>query len=353
MARLAALLAHPTSAASGMSIAASWLHDALSQSGHVITEFAPTIRVARTPLTAPLIDGATQLSLSFRGVLAARKFDGIVMHAPAGASVGRGITIFHLNTLEYATACYGRFHPNGIRLRAVDLWYERIGARGPRINIAVSRHQADWLKRANIRVDEVAYPWPKDAASLTPVSHKLELKSALGLDCHRKVVLVCARWDKRKGFKRIQRLVQGFPKVQFVFLGVQASETPQLLPNCKFLGWIPHSIVHQYYQAADLVLSLPVSEAYGLVVLEAIHCGVPLLCTRSGLAADIAAFSPLWQRMTLLTDTAADAQAMTKILDSEALQKDLVAEGLRFFQQHASERLMRERYCELLAHAIS
>lgn len=55
----------------------------------------------------------------------------------------------------------------------------------------------------------------------------------------------------------------------------------------RLLGNIPHENVKYYYQMADLYISTWQQEPFGLVTLEALSCGLPVLSCPEGGTAEI------------------------------------------------------------------
>jgi glycosyltransferase involved in cell wall biosynthesis len=57
----------------------------------------------------------------------------------------------------------------------------------------------------------------------------------------------------------------------------------------SFVGAVPHEVVHEYYQAADLFLFGSTSETQGLAALEALAAGLPVVAVSSDAATDLLA----------------------------------------------------------------
>ncbi len=57
----------------------------------------------------------------------------------------------------------------------------------------------------------------------------------------------------------------------------------------RFVGAVPHESVNDYYLAADLFLFPSTSETQGIVVLEALAAGLPVVAVESDAAADLLA----------------------------------------------------------------
>lgn len=99
------------------------------------------------------------------------------------------------------------------------------------------------------------------------------------------VGLICYR----KGLHHLLPLVSHFFKdtVELTLVGYyhpnnSLYKTYKDYPNIKFTGQINHKELYKYYQEADVFVFPTLGEGYGLVILEALSCGIP--CIVSNLA---------------------------------------------------------------------
>ena len=132
-------------------------------------------------------------------------------------------------------------------------------------------------------------PGPADAA----------LRASLGFAPEDFVVLFCGRLEPDKGIHklleamenihdpRIKLLIVGSPffgrTQQSPFLRKLEQQAEALGDRVRFTGYVPNDSMPEYYRLADLVcVPTLVEEAAGLVAVEAMGCGRPVLATRSG-----------------------------------------------------------------------
>ena len=132
-------------------------------------------------------------------------------------------------------------------------------------------------------------PGPADAA----------LRASLGFAPEDFVVLFCGRLEPDKGIHklleamenihdpRIKLLIVGSPffgrTQQSPFLRKLEQQAETLGDRVRFTGYVPNDSMPEYYRLADLVcVPTLVEEAAGLVAVEAMGCGRPVLATRSG-----------------------------------------------------------------------
>ena len=125
------------------------------------------------------------------------------------------------------------------------------------------------------------------------------LRADLGFAPEDFVVLFCGRLEPDKGIHkllealgavenpRIKLLIVGSPffgrTQQSSFLRKLEQQARGLEGRVQFTGYIPNEALPAYYHLADVVcVPTLVEEAAGLVAVEAMACGHPVLATRSG-----------------------------------------------------------------------
>jgi len=150
---------------------------------------------------------------------------------------------------------------------------------------------ADDLVAAGFPEEKVrAMYQPFDARTFAPVSKDecRGLKRKLGLDPTKKVILFVGRIEWEKGADRLQSIIEKIlsrsNRFQFCLVGEGPSRSQfakydegVLLP-----GFVPHEDVHDYFQAADLLVHPSRSEGLPHVVLEALACKTPVMASPVG-----------------------------------------------------------------------
>jgi len=113
------------------------------------------------------------------------------------------------------------------------------------------------------------------------------------------VVLTVQRLEKRKGveyfIKAIPMVLERFNNIKFMIVG-DGPEKNKLKKLCKslgvsenviFTGKIPNSEIQNYYKASDIFAFHTNYEGLGIVLLEAMASGKPIITTMAGGTADI------------------------------------------------------------------
>lgn len=89
---------------------------------------------------------------------------------------------------------------------------------------------------------------------------------------------VASPWNKRKGFDKFIELAGRLgEEYVIVLIGVSCSQRRSLPENIIALPKMSDSELAEHYSAADLLLNLSEEETFGLVTVEALACGTPVL----------------------------------------------------------------------------
>jgi D-inositol-3-phosphate glycosyltransferase len=178
-------------------------------------------------------------------------------------------------------------------------------------------------------------PCGTDTDNFRPIS-KTEARMQLGLDLQDKIVLYVGRFDPRKGIETFVRSCEQlksnyFQPFKLVIVGGSSPERSDgeerariekivqevgLSEQTLFAGQIGHDRLPLYYAAADVCVIPSHYEPFGLVAIEAMACGTPVV------ASDVGGlrFTVLPEETGLLVppkDTDAFAKAIQRILSDE------------------------------------
>lgn len=153
-----------------------------------------------------------------------------------------------------------------------------------------------------------------------------EARTQLGWPNNRPILFTSRRLVHRVGLdKLLQALVIIKPKIPDIWLAIagrgplQATLEQQarelgLENNVKFLGFLPDEQLPIAYQAAELTVMPSQSfEGFGLVIVESLACGTPVLCTPvGGMPEILSEFSP--DLITTSTEASAIAEKLEEAL---------------------------------------
>jgi D-inositol-3-phosphate glycosyltransferase len=168
--------------------------------------------------------------------------------------------------------------------------------------IATSPQERDDLRQLVSQFGRVEIvPCGTDIDNFQPLS-KVEARQELGLDRAERIVLYVGRFDPRKGIETLVRACgklarSDSPNFRLVIVGgsdPQAADGAErariegLVPSLgleaivDFAGMVGHDRLPLYYTAADVCVVPSHYEPFGLVAIEAMACGTPVVASAVG-----------------------------------------------------------------------
>jgi glycosyltransferase involved in cell wall biosynthesis len=175
------------------------------------------------------------------------------------------------------------------------------------------------------------------------------LKTDLGLQPGSVTITCVAELHPRKGHKHLieafQRLQAEYPMLHLLLVGTGPLENELKShygsnQNIHFLGW--RTDVTALLRISDLFVLSSLREAFGLSILEAMACGVPVVATTTGGAKDIVENG----KSGLLVppgDSTILAEAIRTLLNNPGQRADLAKNGLERVKTHFTAEKMAER----------
>ena len=249
--------------------------------------------------------------------------------------------------------------------------------------VATSPQERDDLKTLVSRLGYIdIIPCGTNVATFRPIS-KTEARTQLGISLKEKVVLYVGRFDRRKGIETLVRatgelrskLAQGttIDPEQLKLLVVGGSDPNEadgserrrieeivteldLTANTEFVGMIGHDRLALYYTAADVCVIPSHYEPFGLVAIEAMACGTPVVASAVGGLK----FTVISEETGLLVpphDVAKFARAIERILTDEIWARKVCKQASARVKQKFSWTgvaiQLSDLYRHLLARSLS
>jgi glycosyltransferase involved in cell wall biosynthesis len=149
--------------------------------------------------------------------------------------------------------------------------------------------------QTRIAIVPTGVPLPTSSAA----PRRMTCRQGLGLDEGNPLCLAVGRLAKEKnqGFllSAFAHILPNLPNARLVLVGEgddrqrleRLAHSLGIRDRVRFVGAVPHEAVGDYYQAADLFLFPSTSETQGIVVLEALAAGLPVVAVTSDAAADL------------------------------------------------------------------
>ena len=115
-----------------------------------------------------------------------------------------------------------------------------------------------------------------------------------------------------------------------------------------FVGRVPHSQVPEQLRKLDVYVALSRSESFGVAVLEASACGVPVLVSNVGGLPEVVIPGETGH-IVPGDNVDAATEALLDLIDSKTLREEMGAAGVRFVQEHYSWPVCVDKFCQALA----
>lgn len=126
----------------------------------------------------------------------------------------------------------------------------------------------------------------------------------------------------------------------------------QLSEAVLFPGFVPAAELPDWYRAAELFIYPSLFEGFGLPVVEAMACGVPVICSDTGSLVEVVGNSAL---TFPAQDEAALVDRLHQIMTDAPLRQELRRLGLARSQQFSWQRTAEatfDLYCRLNTHQL-
>lgn len=178
-------------------------------------------------------------------------------------------------------------------------------------------------------------------------------------------LLFCGRLNGRKPFKTVDVLLKAMPQVlrkhtaelNIIGTGPRVEEyaalarTMGIEEEVRFLGFVEHDKLPAYYGASDLLVLPSRMESFGLVLVEAMACALPVVATRVGGIPEVVE-EGVTGILVEPNDPQALAEAIIEMLDEPDRMRAMGARGRERVREHftwdrAAERV-EEAYQEIL-----
>lgn len=202
------------------------------------------------------------------------------------------VLMFHTTGIAKRVACSEEREP-ALRLIAE----KRIAHKSDRV-LAATQDEKDLLVRyygvPHGKIGMV--PCGVNLERFQPVSRELARKE-LGLQDTRFLVLYVGRFAPIKGLSRLMAAAAHLRSnrgLRFVIVGGDGRQTRAFAElnrlarrtsvddMVRFQGRVEHDLLPLYYSAADMLVVPSYYESFGLVALESLACGTPVIATRVG-----------------------------------------------------------------------
>ena len=250
-------------------------------------------------------------------------------------------------------------------LKPLIYWYEkRIYQKASKI-ISISKHTASLIqKQFQIPAQKISViPFPVDTEKFKPNENSKRAKSPLTPPLEKGgrgdfILMVGRATDLRKNVKLLLRsfsiIKRRFPELKLIIIGDKPEDgrlekfCAQLgIEDCvSLLGHITTKDMIKYYTQAKLFVLPSLQEGLGIVVLESMACGTPVVSTKCGGPEEI--ITP-GENGYLVENNNAEALAngVCKLLADEALRRKMGEKAREHILKHYSLEQIKPKFMEV------
>jgi glycosyltransferase involved in cell wall biosynthesis len=297
---------------------------------------------------------STPLTYQWHSYIKDKSFDVIHLHAPNPAAE------LFLRAFEFHGKLVVSYHSDIIRQKKLKLFYDPlfrwILEKADRLVIAgPSPMMYDSLIH-DFRGKTVTIPYGIDVARWNRESVDTDRAGRIRSSYKRPIILFVGRLVYYKG---LDYLIKAMTKIDATLLIVgtgpekkrlaKLSEELGLTSRVFFIGFVPDEKLAPYYHACDIFClpSTARSEAFGIVQLEAMACGKPVVSTEIGTATSTVNRDGTTGIVVSPGDSAALAGALNKILGNPVLRERFGKNAKEWVAAEFDYRLIAGRYHEL------
>ncbi|MFP5343044.1 MAG: glycosyltransferase [Candidatus Limnocylindria bacterium] len=220
------------------------------------------------------------LRLAFAACTSRGRFDGVETHAlfPTGLI---GMTAARLRSIPHVVYAHG----SDVAISAQRSWLHRrlarLVARSAACVVTNSEHTAAIVRRLGVE-PHVISPGV-DTTHFRPGGRRAA-REVTALPQGARIALFCGRMIESKGavtFAEALTALDGWLGVM-VGSGELVPDIQRRFPAIRIVGAVPTEAVPVWMQSADVVVVPSHREGLGLVAVEALACGVPVIASRVG-----------------------------------------------------------------------
>ncbi|MCL4475150.1 MAG: glycosyltransferase family 4 protein [Nitrospirae bacterium] len=206
----------------------------------------------------------------------------------------KSFNIFHSTHAGYADALRGKVPDSDYRLLKYVYGHlgDRLSGRG-KTKIAVSGGVRDELSRYYGWREVTVVPHGVDTAFFRRLDDRILLRKKWDVPGGAFAGVFVGRWETGKGIDVLEEVIKLHPEITWL-LATGPSQCPLAgMNNVRAIRDADRTTVRELYSLSDFMLFPSYYEGFGLAIIEAMACNLPVICTETGVAKDFLRYAPL------------------------------------------------------------
>jgi glycosyltransferase involved in cell wall biosynthesis len=200
-------------------------------------------------------------------------------------------------------------------------------------------HNADlvfvWSKNIGRSLVE-QYEHPQNRVTCANAGSNIKIddfKPDPGKEFTQNILFIGSDWERKGGPHLINAFKQILTKYPHAQLTIAGSSPRVDIPNCKVVGYLPVDQLKSLYEKADIFCMPTLLEPFGIVYLEAMSAGLPIVATRLGAIPDFVQDG--WNGWLVEPgDVEEIANAITKLFDDPEQCRLFGSRSYQLAQEH-------------------
>lgn len=206
----------------------------------------------------------------------------------------RSFTIYHSTHAGYADALRGKLPERDYRTLKYLYGHlgDRLSGRG-KAKIAVSEGVRDELSHYYKWKGIHVVPHGVDTAFFKKIDERTLLREKWNIQADAFAGVYVGRWETGKGIDVLEEVIKLHPRITWL-LAIGPSQCPLgEMQNIRVIRNADKTALRELYSLSDFMLFPSYYEGFGLAIIEAMACNLPVICTETGVAKDFLRYAPL------------------------------------------------------------